>query len=241
MILCHLPRSGVSAQTWQTVLWDDFSDSTLNSDHWNATYPWGNYTNTAEYSDPGLAFVWGGRLILQFLNQPGGGRSYISGVVTTYEKVSFSPQGTWIEIKARVPKGAGLWPALWLLPVDRSWPPEIDILEVRGSDVNHGNLTYHWYDSAQPDDDGYSATSIAINDASQWHTYGLWWDSNNLIWQVDGVTVRSVSGGNIPRQPMYLVINLAAGYSTSWAGAPNSFTPSPANFEIEYVFGQTYR
>src|SRR3712207_8253598 len=47
---------------------------------------------------------------------------------------SFAQEYGRFELRGRLPAGQGLWPAFWLLPVDTSWPPEIDVMEGLGSE-----------------------------------------------------------------------------------------------------------
>ena len=69
------------------------------------------------------------------------GRSYSSGLLTT--KASFSQMYGLFEIRAKLPKGKGLWPAFWLLPENRAWPPELDVLEVLGDNTKKLYVSWH--------------------------------------------------------------------------------------------------
>lgn len=105
-----------------------------------------------------------------------------------------------VEVRAKIPQGDWLWPAIWLLPVEEiygAWPAsgEIDIMESRGNNYTYsmgGNeavsSALHW--GPQSDYDGYIHTygaKTALH--SQWgddfHTYGLEWTENYIFTYVD--------------------------------------------------------
>ncbi|WP_407819827.1 family 16 glycosylhydrolase, partial [Staphylococcus aureus] len=73
------------------------------------------------------------------------GYDYTSGMLNTYS--SFSQTYGYFEIRADMPTDRGAWPAFWLLPEDGSWPPELDVIEMRGQNPNtlimstHSNAT----------------------------------------------------------------------------------------------------
>ena len=151
---------------------------------------------------------------------------YSSGMISSHGKASF--QYGYAEFRARVPKGQGIWPALWLLPESRSWPPEIDIMEYIGSQPDRVYMTNHA-------SDGTGAKSFAYvgPDFSQdWHTYAIDWKPSALTFYVDGVQRGQVTVG-VPRQPMYLLANVAVG--GTWPGSPDASTSFPATMDIDYL------
>lgn len=97
-----------------------------------------------------------------------------------------------VEIRAKMPRGDWLWPAVWMMPLHNSygiWPRsgEIDIIESRGNDkiiINGGNIgneqilhTLHygvWHQS--------SGTWVNKDDfTKKFHTYKLEWTPSNNI------------------------------------------------------------
>jgi len=153
---------------------------------------------------------------------------YTSGLLTT--KDSFSQTYGYFEIRARLPKGAGLWPAFWLLPASGEWPPEIDVLEVLGQDPTTVHQTLHWGSS---DRHLMEHAQTVIADTSQdFHTYGVEWTEKTIRWFIDErETARAPTPADL-HQPMYLLVNLAVG--GHWPGkvAPKAV---PAQLEIDYI------
>lgn len=103
---------------------------------------------------------------------------------------SFSTKYGRVEVKAKLPKGDWLWPAIWMLPTYNeygNWPSsgEIDIMESRGNDPSYPlgghdsfGSTLHW--GPNWDQNKFSLThkdykhTESLNNA--FHTYGLYWD-----------------------------------------------------------------
>lgn len=163
------------------------------------------------------------------LRQFAWGLSYSSGLLTT--KASFSQTYGLFEIRAKLPKGKGLWPAFWLLPENRAWPPEIDILEVLGD--NTKKLYVSWHSNA-----GGKHTSdskpVEVPDMSEdFHTYSVVWEKDTLMWFFDDVQIASKSTPEDFHLPMYMLINLAVG--GGWPGSPDKTTPFPAKYTIDWV------
>jgi len=113
---------------------------------------------------------------------------------------SFAFQYGTIEIRAKLPLGDWLWPALWLLPRYNAygeWPAsgEIDIMESRGNaasypagGVNQYGATAHW--GPFYGQDAYALThgayTLPSGDFSQnFHIFGFTWSQKELTFYVD--------------------------------------------------------
>src|SRR5579875_4182 len=140
-----------------TLAWsDEFSGKTLDANTWNyetgnGAGGWGN--NELEYytNSPKNVFVSNGNLIIEARKEAIGGFQYSSARITTQNKKAFT-YGR-IDIRAKLPKGKGIWPALWMLGSNIStvgWPAcgEIDIMELLGHENNKSYGTLHYGASA---------------------------------------------------------------------------------------------
>lgn len=172
---------------------------------------------------------------------PGGmQRRYLSGAFNTYP---FGQTYGVFEVTARVPKGAGLWPAFWLLPVDMSWPPEIDIAEILGGDPATVHASLH--STARIDaeartarDRGTSVTDDARpgGDLSLgFHRYAVDWGPETIAFSVDGTVIARHATPADMHKPFYLVVDLAVGGPASWPGAPGPATRLPATLAIREI------
>lgn len=163
---------------------------------------------------------------------------YTSGIITT--QYSFSQIYGYFEIRAQMPKGAGLWPAFWLLPSDMSWPPEIDIMEAFGdtNPVNGGGgRTMIHYASHTPPDNQICGTwyDIGVDVTAGFHVYGVDWQPEGITYYFDGTPYASCPPNPASNKPFYMLINLAVGGHGSWPGVPNASNIWPAQLSIDYV------
>jgi len=139
----------------------------------------------------------------------------------------------YVEIRAKLPKGKGLWPAFWMLHnYDHDRRPEIDIVEYIGDKPNVVHNTYHYFENWQPKSSG--TLDVWGPDYSQdFHTYAVRWEPGLIIWYVDGVESNRYQNGNVSWEDMYLLVNLAIG--GDWAGSPDGSTGFPAQMVIDYI------
>ena len=150
---------------------------------------------------------------------------FLAGELTTYH--SFSQTYGYFEMNAKLASGAGTISAFWLLPVDGSWPPELDAVEVLGNDpttlvmTSHssGATTPHWATIPDP--------------AKAFHTYGVDWQPDKITWYFDGKQMAQQDTPADMNKPMYMLLDTMTGTSSSWVGAPNAGTTT--KMEIDYV------
>lgn len=223
---------------WKLKFSDEFSETTLDTTKWNTCYPEGCFHSNHELQcyRPDNVLPNFGTLRLQarirtVLCSNNLTYHYTSGMLTTYGKYSFTYG--YVEARTRGTAGQGLWPALWAIPANRSWPPEIDILEILGQESNRAYFTYHWGTPAnrQQSGDSWLGSDFSTN----WHTFGLYWGAEAMRWYVDGVERRPAFTQTtaLASQPMYFIANLAVG--GDWPGPPNSSTVFPNYFDLDYV------
>ena len=147
-----------------------------------------------------------------------------------------------VEVRARLPKGKGVWPAIWTLGADRSknrWPAcgEIDIMEYVGKapDLVHANAHYG-VNGKHRSKSGRHKTKAPY---AGFHVYAMEWYPDRIDFYFDKVKYHTFpidDAGKGPdnafRRPHYLLINLALG--GSWGG-PMDDTVLPQEFVIDYV------
>ncbi|TDX66919.1 peptidoglycan/LPS O-acetylase OafA/YrhL [Methylosinus sp. sav-2] len=201
----------------------------------------------AQYYRPENVFVANGALALEgraegVLNARYDGaskdwtRSTLTSEYTSGSIFSrFSMRYGAVEVIARAPKGAGTWPAIWMLGGDDG-PPyrEIDIVEAVGK---HPNIVFTSAHAGPTLDEltNWSAETNVPTLSSQWHVYRLDWSAETIAVSIDGRQVLAVAprGPDDPlRQPMRIRINLALG--GSWGG-PIDKSALPARFEIRSI------
>lgn len=240
--------TSASGYTGMTLVWsDEFSGKTLNAGNW--TYEtggsgWGN--NELEYYTNSLknTFLTGGYLVIEARKETIGTNNYTSARIISKDKKTFT-YGR-IDIRAKLPKGQGLWPALWMLGNNISqqgygWPAcgEIDIMELLGQDPQKVYGTVHWGIAGQGSTHIGGNYSIATGDfSSSFHVFSLQWDASKLTFLVDAAAYFTANktdvGINYPfDKPFFFILNVAVG--GNWPGNPNSSTTFPQRMIVDYV------
>ena len=234
---------------YNLVFSEEFDGSNVDSSKWNTKHRWGpNLTinNERQYyvdtnSNPDFGVkpfrFGGGKLEITADRTPSSlkgsanGKSYTSGVLTTYNK--FKMKYGYVEMRAKMPKGQGLWPAFWLLNhYDNGTQPEIDVMEFLGNDVDTVYNVYHYKDGWQ----GKGSGTLRIDGpdfTSDFHTFGMKWEPGKIVWYVDGKEVNRYESGSVSNEDMYIIVNLALG--GSWGGDPDGSTPFPSAYTIDYI------
>ncbi len=256
-LMTLVPNLGVAQdpapkQTRKLVWQDEFDGDSLDYSKWGIevnAFGGGNselqiYTDRKEN-----VRVENGRLVLEARHDHaaimGTEREYSSGRIRTKHR------GDWkygrVEVRAKLPIGAGMWPAIWMLPTDDKYggwanSGEIDIMEYRGQEPNIVLGTLH-YGDAWPDNtfSGDSYTLASGNFSEDFHTFAIQWQEGRIDWFVDDVhfqtqTEWSTKGGDFPApfdQKFHLLLNLAVG--GEFLGPPDDKTPFPGRMLVDYV------
>lgn len=169
---------------------------------------------------------------------------YTSARLTTQGLHAFT-YGTF-SVRARMPTGAGIWPAFWALGANCDtvgWPScgEIDMTEVIGSDGSVSHASVHGPGAGSAP---YSFTGRyrATKDLSTgFHVYAVHWTPTALTFSVDSRSVYSVTkatvlrsgGGWVFDHPFFLLLNVAVG--GTWPGPPSDRTAWPQQMVVDYV------
>lgn len=227
---------------WQ----DEFNGTTLNTGDWNfeigtGNSGWGN--NELQYYRSENTTVSNGRLVIEAKKENINSSQYTSSRLTTQNKFDFK-YGR-VDIRAIMPEGKGLWPALWMLGSNFNsvgWPfcGEIDIMEMIGGGSNdsrtHG--TIHWSDNSnQYASFGGDRALSSGKLIDEFHVYTISWDASSITWYLDDVQYHTVdtspSHMDEFRSNFFFIFNVAVG--GNWPGNPDSSTQFPQKMVVDYV------
>jgi len=245
LILSTLSSFG---QVGQLVWSDEFDSGTINTSKWNfdignGAGGWGNNEKQYYTNRPENVKIENGVLIITALKESYNGFAYTSARLHTKNK-AFWKYGR-IEMRAKLPKGRGTWPAFWMLPEQQLygynyWPDngEIDIMEYVGYDpsVIHGSVHTH---------QNYGANSVTrtmtyYGVEDDFHVFAIEWTPDFIKFYVDtyyyGNYYRSGLAWNYWPfdQNFFMLLNLAIG--GNWGGALGiDDSIFPQTYQIDYV------
>lgn len=227
------------------LVWnDEFDGTSLNTDDWQfeigtGNSGWGN--NEKQYYRRENTKVENGLLVIEAKEESYQGSPYTSSRITTQGKQSFM-YGR-IDIRAILPKGQGIWPALWMLGESISsvgWPAcgEIDIMEMIGGsgreNTVHGTLHWNIEEHAQAGQ-GYSLSSGTF--ADEYHVFTIIWNETSIKWFVNDNKFYELditpSHMTEFHKPHFFIFNLAVG--GNWPGYPDATTVFPQTLKVDYI------
>ena len=237
---------GAPAQTRWELVWADEFDYQGVPDPARWTYEEGFIRNNEKQfytRRPENARVENGTLVIEARKEKFQNAEYTSASVTTSGKASWR-YGR-IEVRAKLPSGRGMWPAIWTLGTNIKqvgWPEcgEIDIMENVGFDPDtiHGNVHTKAFNHVMGTNKG--ARIHVPNPHQDFHVYAVEWFPNRIDFFVDGrmyFTFENTGGGTAEwpfNQEQYLILNTAIG--GAWGGQRGiDDSVFPQRFLIDYV------
>ncbi len=165
--------------------------------------------------------------------QPQFGLPFLGGMMSA-QGLHAQRYGYWeVRLRASNVSTGHHW-ALWLIPDDNSWPPEIDMLEVVGSNPENPSDAQHFFFNSilsDPNTDEYTRV-IPPRGREAWYTIGFLWDENDMRWFLDGEEVRQRPSLQLDKALYFLISPEIGG---KWVGAPTGGTKWPMEIELDYV------
>lgn len=233
-------RTSVTVTVSRSLIWSDEFDSPGAPDPAKWGYDigaggWGNnelqyYTNRLDN-----AIISNGTLKITAKRESFSGSSFTSARLLSRDKFSFK-YGR-VDARAKLPVGAGTWPAIWMLGNNIGtvgWPAcgEIDIMEHKGSDLNKIFGTVHY--TGNSGGNAIGGTTNVANVTSEFHVYSVEWNEQSIKFMVDDVVFFTfANNNNLPfNQSFFLLLNVAMG-GTFGGSVDPGFTSSA--MEIDYV------
>ena len=238
--------AGATSYPGMSLVWsDEFISNTINSSNWSYDIGgsgWGNneleyYTNSSKNS-----YVTGGYLVIEARKEVKEANNYTSARMISKDKKTFT-YGR-IDFRAKLPKGQGIWPALWMLGNNigtTAWPAcgEIDMMELLGHEPQKIYSTIHWGAAGGASThigDSYSLSSQTFND--KFHVFSMQWDADKMSFLIDDILFftanKSQVNGDYPfDKPFFFIMNVAVG--GNWPGNPDATTVFPQRMIVDYV------
>ena len=243
------PDSPLRYDGFDLVWSDEFLGTQLDARYWNhnigtGSGGWGN--NEWQYYRSNNASVADGFLTITAKKENYGGQNYTSSRIKTEGLLDFT-YGR-VDIRAKLPRGQGIWPALWALGSNFSevgWPysGEIDIMEMIGGsgreDTVHG--TAHWNVGGlnAPYSHTYIGGAYYGDDFSaSFNVFSIVRTPEYIEWRVNDAPYYRFnideSASRAPfRKPFFLIFNVAVG--GNWPGYPDDTTSFPQRMVVDYV------
>ena len=232
---------------------DEFSGPRVDEGHWRfdtSRNAQGWHNNERQYYAAGRAKnsrIEDGALVIEAHRETlpkaayadWGGQAYTSARLVTRQAYGYG----FYEIRAKLPCGRGIWPAIWMLPSEGRWPDagEIDIMEMVGWDPEVIHATVHSGAFNHRLGTQRGARRRVATSCTRFHRYQLDWRPESLTIGIDGRAHFRVAddqpGGAAAwpfTKPYQLILNVAVG--GDWGGQKGiDDSRFPQAMTVDYV------
>jgi len=235
------------AYAGMTLVWqDEFNGTEIDTDNWTheigtGDWGWGNnelqyYTDRSDNS-----FISNGKLVIEAKDESFSGSDYTSARMVTFGKKEFI-YGR-IDIRAKLPEGQGIWPAIWMLGnniYSDGWPAcgEIDIMEMVGHEATkiHGTAHVGYEPPSTPYGGSYSLGTEKYKE--EFHVFSIIWEEDQVKWLMDDNPFHTINKNQIGavypfNNNFFFILNIAVG--GNWPGSPDGSTVFPQRMFIDYI------
>ncbi|AHG46650.1 endo-1,3-1,4-beta-glycanase [Rhizobium leguminosarum bv. trifolii CB782] len=207
------------------------------SSRWIAHTPWNGDFGDARFTDPAPGFPFTtdqGILKIEARKEADG--TWRSGLLSSVNPrgEGFSQQFGYFEARMKLPPGKGVWPAFWLIGLDRSkYTAEIDVLEYYGRAPYEFSMGFHIWRQSQGGQNTTGGYWNKVQDGilnSDYHTYGVDIQADKTSFYFDRQFLWSFDTPKEFQMPFYPLVNLALG-----SGWPIDETPNPSILLVDYI------
>lgn len=203
---------------------------------WIAHTPWNGDFGDAQFVDPTQdhPFVTENGILRIEARKTNG--KWTSGLLASADAKGngFLQKHGYFEIRTKLPKGPGVWPAFWLIANQRpEASAEIDVLEYYGQFTDSYQIATHVWpktDAVKPMHDVKTIKVPANSLTDDFQTFGVSVESDFLIYYHNRQEVARVPTPEWHKEPMFILTNLALG-----SGWPIDKTPDPSHMLVDYI------
>jgi len=230
----------------KTLVWsDEFNGTEINSEHWmhelGNNGGWGNQEWEQYTASETNSYVANGNLMIVAEKE---GTQFTSARMRSAGMQEF--QYGRIDVRAVLPEGKGIWPAIWMLGHDFpsvGWPAcgEIDIMELIGHVPGKIYGTAHY--GADWTQHQFTGGNISLpfpeKFYEEFHVFSIDWDETGIRWLLDDEEYFSINTFSTGSQPypyddeFYFIMNIAVG--GTWPGYPDETTEFPQFMAVDYI------
>lgn len=185
-----------------------------------------------------------GNLVIVTKKETIGDSQYTSGRISTFNNQSFKFGR--IDVRAKLPKGQGIWAGIWLLGDNINevgWPNagHLSLAELRGGDMGGRNNTIVgkliW---GEPNKVELSSNFISIEKGifnDKFHVFSIIWEPTKIKWLLNDQVYfeRNIdaSMNETFNKPFHLILNVAVG--GQFPGNPDNTTIFPQEMVVDYI------